>query len=81
MSESTIELLGLRHFGPDTPLAVLQIGTARRFYDLAGVRDLMQMYEGRAEYAVLAAAERLMLTPGQHPDINEEDFSGQEQLF
>lgn len=79
--QETIEFCGLRHFGPDTPIAVIRFGLHSRFYDLQGVRDLMAMYAHRDEFAIFARIEREMLVPGSYPDIQEEDFSGQEKLF
>lgn len=77
----TLEFEGLRHFGPDTPVALLRIDGNPRFFDLGGVRDLMEQHRDTDLFSLLSRIERLMLIPGQYPDIQDADFSGQKSLF
>lgn len=75
------KLEALRHFGTELPVAVLRVNGESGIYDLSGVRDLMAQYRDLPDYPVLAEIERAMLVPGNYSDLNEDDFSGQVELF
>ena len=78
---SNFKLEGLRHYGPDTPIAVVRVQGNVALYDLAGIRDLIEKYRRTSEFSTLVAIERAMLIPGDYKDLQETDFSGQDDLF
>ncbi len=81
MALSSFELDALRFFGSPLPVAVVRVDGNPQLYDLDGIKSLMRSYHGTSQYAVLADIERQMLVPGNYSDIQDSDFSGQDDLF
>jgi len=79
MTDFSLE--AIRHFGSDGPIAVVRVDDEIALYDRHGILDLMAKYKGTPALASLAEIERALLVPGDYEDLQDNDFSGQSELF
>ena len=76
-----IELVGLRYYGGEIPIALISIENEVRLFDIDGMTSLIKKYEKTNNYLILNEIKAKMLETGEYPDIQENDFSGQKKLF
>jgi hypothetical protein len=71
----------LRYYGEEGPIAILRRDGESMAYTRVGIDALLAKYQGDDCYASLLKIKQQMSQPGDYKDIQESDFSGQEELF
>ena len=74
-------LEGLRYYGEEGPIAIIRLNGRTMAYTRIGIDALIAKYQGHVNQSSLLAIKSKMLKHGHYKDIQESDFSGQEELF
>lgn len=74
-------LEALRYYGEEGPIAIIRSDGDSMAYTRVGIDGLLAKYRGDDCYASLLKIKQQMSQAGDYQDIQESDFSGQEELF
>ena len=71
----------LRYYGEEGPIAIIRKDGDSMAYTFVGIDALLAKYQGNDCYASLLMIKQQMSQPDDYKDIQESDFSRQEELF
>mgnify|MGYP003385620013 CR=1 FL=1 len=74
-------LEALRYYGEEGPIAIIRTNGRTMAYTRLGIDALIIKYKGQSQQSSLLAIKVKMLKHGDYKDIQDTDFSGQEELF
>ena len=74
-------LEALRYYGEEGPIAIIRSNGRTMAYTRLGMDALITKYQGHANQSSLLSIKSRMLKHGNYKDIQDSDFSGQEDLF
>ncbi len=74
-------LEALRYYGEEGPIAIVRLDGRTMAYTPQGIDALLIKYKSHRYYASLRYIKQEMSKPGDYKDIQDNDFSGQEELF
>ena len=74
-------LEALRYYGEEGPIAIIRSNGRTMAYTRLGIDALIKKYQGHVSQNSLLSIRRKMLKHGNYKDIQDSDFSGQEELF
>ena len=74
-------LEALRYYGEEGPIAIIRSNGRTMAYTRLGIDALIKKYQGHANQSSLLSIKSKMHKHGNYKDIQDSDFSGQEELF
>jgi len=74
-------LEALRYYGEEGPIAIIRTDGRTMAYTRLGMDALIVKHQGLPKQRSLLAIKAKMLKHGDYEDIQDSDFSGQEELF
>jgi len=74
-------LEALRYYGEEGPIAIVRLQGRTMAYTRQGIDALLIKYKSHPYYPSLCHIKQEMSKPGNYMDIQDNDFSGQEELF
>ena len=74
-------LEALRYYGQEGPIAIVRLNGRTMAYTPQGIDFLLTKYKSHPYYPSLRHIKQEMSKSGDYKDIQDNDFSGQEELF